>query len=440
MESLKAGIVCCTRIKSSRVPNKCTLDINGKAVLNHLHSRLIKTDLPIVYAYPRAEESEYRKLFYTFDNCDFNTYSGYDDDPLKRMSWAADENDLDIIIRVVHDKIFVNPCHIKNCLKLFKDQGLDYLYSNDFVDGTAFEIFSKEVLKEAADKYKNVEHITYAMKAVSKKSYCVGADKGEHKDTRLLIDFPEDIDLMNTVFACLGNDCSQQQVLDFIKDNTWVRKINKLPKITIYTCAYNAEKWIERTMESVSLQNDFKTDYEYILIDDCSTDKTSFLMSRFASRHSNVKYIRNSRNIGLASSSNLALSKARSKYIVRIDADDYLVGYDCLSSMLGELIVLGLDALYPNFYNGTLDSIGEGCENHHPAGALFKTLALNHIRFKDGLRNLEGLDIYLRAKEFLNIGYLKRPIFFYRHHNSSMSKTNLKERAETRKQIEAGTL
>jgi spore coat polysaccharide biosynthesis protein SpsF (cytidylyltransferase family) len=446
MEQLNnTGIICCTRMKSTRVPNKCALDINGKSILEHLHSRLLKAEIPIIYAYPNADASEYKKLFYTFEGRSstyfpgYNVFMGHDDDPLQRMYQAAKRNKLDTIIRVVHDKIFVDDVQIKYALQEYRKKGLDYLYSSTFTDGTAFEIFSFEALEKAATKFKNVEHITYAIKAVSEKSLDYNWDGLYCENIRLLIDFPEDVDLMRTLFAVLGNDCSQMDVLKFMTKNTYALNINKLPKVTIYTCAYNADKWVEETMYSVLRQNNFATDYEYILVDDCSTDNTALLMSRVASHFPNVKYIRNTKNIGLASSSNLALSRARGKHIIRLDADDTFVGNNCIEMMLAESRKQNVDALYPNYYNGNYKTIGLGAAEHHPAGTLFKTLALNHIRFKDGLRHYDGLDVYKRAKEFLNIGYLNRPIFFYRHHTTSMSKNNLDERAEIKRRIEAET-
>ncbi len=51
------------------------------------------------------------------------------------------------------------------------------------------------------------------------------------------------------------------------------------------------------------------------------------------------------------------------------------------------------------------------------------------------MRGYEGLDLFLRAKDALNIGYYKQPVFFYTQRNGSMSKSNVKIRAKIRKDI-----
>lgn len=440
MEKLneRVGIVVCTRMKSSRIPNKCSVDLNGRSILEHLHTRLLKSKIDITYAYPSTDIEAYKKLFLSFENDKFNRFIGEDEDPLKRMYFAAKQNSLDIIIRVTHDKIFVDEVQLQYALTIFKEKKLDYLYSSSFTAGTAFEIISIKALEEATHRFQKVEHITYAIKAVTDNSLDLDWDDLYFNDLRLLIDFPEDLDLMRTIFANLGNDCSQLDVIKFMVKNSWAKNINKLPKATIYTCAYNAAEWILETMNSVITQSNFFSDYEYILVDDCSNDRTSYLMSRAASMSPNIKYIRNTENLGLASSSNIALSRARGKYIIRLDADDYFIGNNCVKTMLDEIKKDNLDALYPNYYNGDFKVIGLGASEHHPAGTMFKTLALNHIRFKDGLRHFDGKDLYIRAKELLNIGYLNRPIFFYRQHDKSLSKNNLEERAMIKEMMESG--
>jgi len=433
---MRTGIVVCTRMKSSRIPNKVTRKLNNIPVLEHLHNRLIKTGIPTVYAYPMSDAMAYNELFYNFENKDFKTTFGYDNDPLKRMHKAACEYDLDIIIRVVHDKIFIDDKQLLMALGEFKKRKLDYLYSTTFTDGTAFEIISRRALTKAAKSFDKVEHITYAVKAITTNSYNMDQGFLYAKDIRLLIDYPKDLDLMTTIFACLGNDCTQVDALVFMADNPWAKEINKLPKVTVYTCGFNAEKYLREAMNSVITQDNFIDEYEYILVDDFSSDKTAIMMAEFAATLPNVTYIRNTKNLGLASSSNVALSRARGKYIIRLDADDYFVGNNCINYMIKKMNEIEVDALYPNYYKGNYQTIGPAALNHHPAGTLFKTIALNHIRFKDGLRHYDGTELYLRAKDILKIGYLSRPIFFYRQHDASLSRNNLTERALIKENIE----
>ncbi|MBK8260101.1 MAG: glycosyltransferase family 2 protein [Nannocystis sp.] len=93
---------------------------------------------------------------------------------------------------------------------------------------------------------------------------------------------------------------------------------------------HNGERFIHRALNSVAHQGNFK-EMELIIVDDPSTDKTLEIVAKFAPGKPNVSWHRNVVNKGLASSSNVALSKARGRYILRLDADDFFVDDTALS-------------------------------------------------------------------------------------------------------------
>ena len=92
------------------------------------------------------------------------------------------------------------------------------------------------------------------------------------------------------------------------------------PLVSVVVPAYNAANNIEATLASV-LQQTF-TDWECIIADDCSTDKTLEYIRRFMDRDSRFKLVQSSVNGLTASARNLALEVAQGKYIAFIDADD----------------------------------------------------------------------------------------------------------------------
>lgn len=88
-------------------------------------------------------------------------------------------------------------------------------------------------------------------------------------------------------------------------------------RFSIIIPAHNAEKEIERAIESINKQT-FK-DYEIIAIDDCSTDSTYEQLAKYE----NVKIIKNEINLKAGSSRNKGIDIATGEYIVFLDADDY---------------------------------------------------------------------------------------------------------------------
>ena len=94
--------------------------------------------------------------------------------------------------------------------------------------------------------------------------------------------------------------------------------MNDLVSILIPT--YNTEKFIRSTIESV--QNQTYTNWEMILVDDASTDKTVSIIEEFAQKDSRIKLFKLPENRGNGFARNAALEKATGKYIAYLDADD----------------------------------------------------------------------------------------------------------------------
>ena len=90
--------------------------------------------------------------------------------------------------------------------------------------------------------------------------------------------------------------------------------------VSILTPTYNTEKFIRATLESV--QNQTYQNWEMILVDDASTDKTVSIIEEFAQNDSRVKLFKLPENRGNGFARNAALEKATGKYIAYLDADD----------------------------------------------------------------------------------------------------------------------
>lgn len=434
----RPGVVICSRLDSERVPGKVLKPINGVSIISHLVGQLSKLNIPIVVAVPASQCVPYERAL--ADSPGVSVWpSKFFIDPLARTCEAAKAYDFTHVVRVTHDKIFVDIEVLRRALTIaeHESEGVDYIYSTTLTPGTGFEIITTDCLTRASAIHKNVEHITYAVRPLSKLSLDLVT---KTEPFNLLIDFAEDLKLFEVLFASLGNHTGLAEVTRYLKRNPELIRINLPPLLTVYTCAFNSEKFIHRAINSVAHQGDFKKEMELIVIDDCSSDKTLEIVAKFALGKSNVSWHRNSVNKGLASSSNVALSKARGRYILRLDADDFFVDDTALSNLIQHAQESKAEVVYPDNYFGGLDVIQKGSEKHHVGGALFDKKALSFLRFKDGLRNHDSLDIFTRAKNKLKVGYYEKPVFFYTQRSDSMSKTNLKEREETAKAIAAGAL
>lgn len=95
------------------------------------------------------------------------------------------------------------------------------------------------------------------------------------------------------------------------------------PKVSVVMAVYNGERFVREAVESIL--NQTFTDFEFIIIDDGSTDDTWRILTEYAAQDSRIILIRNEKNQGIASSVNRGLARARGKYIARMDADDVTV-------------------------------------------------------------------------------------------------------------------
>ena len=92
------------------------------------------------------------------------------------------------------------------------------------------------------------------------------------------------------------------------------------PYFSIIIPLYNKENFILNTINSVINQSFI--DYEILIIDDCSTDKSLEIVSKTASTNPKITILNQSKNKGLSASRNTGIKNANAKYVVFLDADD----------------------------------------------------------------------------------------------------------------------
>lgn len=92
-------------------------------------------------------------------------------------------------------------------------------------------------------------------------------------------------------------------------------------KISVLMPVYNSENYLKDSIESI-LNQSF-TDFEFIIIDDASKDKSWEIIKEYEKKNKNIVALQNILNIGTTKSLNKGLSIAKGKYVVRMDADDW---------------------------------------------------------------------------------------------------------------------
>lgn len=101
----------------------------------------------------------------------------------------------------------------------------------------------------------------------------------------------------------------------------YTQKTQQKPLVSVIMPAYNAERFVEEAI--LSVVNQTVTDWELIVIDDCSTDHTGAIVEKLAERDDRIRFIKNAENMGVARTRNKGLELFRGKYVALLDSDDY---------------------------------------------------------------------------------------------------------------------
>lgn len=218
-----------------------------------------------------------------------------------------------------------------------------------------------------------------------------------------------------------------------------------MAKITVYMPAYNYGQYIEKAIESIFSQT--ITDWELIVIDDGSTDNTIDVLSKYKD-HPKVRIIEQE-NKGLNVTNNIALRLSNGKYIMRLDADDYLDenALLILSNSLDTKPNIGL--VYPDYYEVNAQGeilhqvrrkkIGEEVEvldlPAHGACTMFRRKVLVQLGgYAEIFSCQDGYELWVRFIQKHNPYNINIPLFYYRQHSTSLTK-NQKKILETRRHI-----
>ena len=90
------------------------------------------------------------------------------------------------------------------------------------------------------------------------------------------------------------------------------------PQVTVLMPVFNAERYLHEAVDSILSQT--FTDFEFLIIDDGSTDGSAALIDSYSDPR--IRFVRNLCNLGLTATLNIGLDAARGEYIARMDADD----------------------------------------------------------------------------------------------------------------------
>ena len=199
----------------------------------------------------------------------------------------------------------------------------------------------------------------------------------------------------------------------------------KFTKISVIITCYNLEDYISRSIASCINQTLDERDYEIIVVDDGSSDKSKDFISKFKGM---VKFIDCSDNHGVAHASNLGIRHASGDYVVRVDGDDYinrnflktmkeiLDHNDDIGFVYCDHIVVN-EKLERKMELNTLEKILD-----HGAGIVFRKKYLTALGYyNENYRNREDYDLISRYFKNFDGYHLRLPYYRYFKRQNSLS-------------------
>jgi len=199
-------------------------------------------------------------------------------------------------------------------------------------------------------------------------------------------------------------------------------------RISVLITAYNVEKYIGRSIRSILNQSIARNSYEIIVVNDHSTDRTRFALEVF---EDDIRLINNKKRVGLPASLNKGIQKAKGRFVVRLDGDDYvhddfLKVLDLHLSLNEEIDAIACDYVLVDNSENILKKVN--CmEDLIACGIMFRIEHLIDIGLYDEkFLAQEDEDLKIRFLQKYRIERVKLPLYRYRRHENNL--TNNKEK------------
>ena len=224
----------------------------------------------------------------------------------------------------------------------------------------------------------------------------------------------------------------------------------RAPTVSVLMAVHNGEPHVRQAVDSILGQS--LADFEFIIIDDHSTDGTPDYLARLDDPR--IRLHRNAGNLGLTKSLNVGLDMARGRYIARMDADDI-----ALPERLARQVAF-LDANADHVLLGTgvveIDGAGAAMKTdrqpmddmafrwtsllrpplRHPT-AMFRSDPVKDagLRYDETCRTAQDFDFWQRALAHGKAAVLGQPLLRYRVHDSNVTATRKQSQLETHRRI-----
>lgn len=212
----------------------------------------------------------------------------------------------------------------------------------------------------------------------------------------------------------------------------------KLPKVTVLMPVYNAGGFLAEAIESI-LNQTFR-DFELLIIDDGSTDRSLGTIKKYTKQDKRVKVVSHGENKGLVATLNEGIGLAEGKYIARQDQDDisaksrlkkqveYLDNNPSIGLLGTNYDVIdnrGKTVATTDVFTSPEDiKLAEVFSNQLGHGTIIaRRRLLRTFPYDEDFKNAEDYDLWARLSHHTKIANLSKPLYKWRLHETGMTNT-----------------
>ncbi len=221
------------------------------------------------------------------------------------------------------------------------------------------------------------------------------------------------------------------------------------PKVTVLMPVYNGEKYIREALESIL--NQTFTNFEFLIIDDGSTDKSVEVIKSYTDPR--IRLIHNEINLGLITNLNKGLELASGEYIARMDCDDIslpkrlnvqvaFMDENPTIGVCGSWVetfgeVSGNAWKYPSCSAEIMANLLFDCCLAHPSVMIRKSMFKRYqLKYDPAELYAEDFGLWFRCSMNFPLSNIKQVLVKYRITSGSVSRANAKKQAETLKMMD----
>lgn len=230
---------------------------------------------------------------------------------------------------------------------------------------------------------------------------------------------------------------------------------NKIPRVSVLMSAHNSEKYIAQAIESIL--NQTFTDFDFIIVNDGSTDTTAEIVQKYADVDKRIVFVNNKKN-HMIESLNQGLDLCRGEYIARMDSDDialperfakqveYMDAHqECgACGTWAKKFGPGInseDYIKHHKVMRLMDFLVYGCRIVNPSAMIRRAILVdNNIKYEADFKFAEDYGFWTRVAKYTQVHNIPQVLLNYRWHGGNISVVHKTSQLECTERIRKSVL